>query len=241
MRNRTWRRTRPRPAGASAAASVRHGRAMDAAPRLPRFPAPVRTCTPAGRTVRCGPATTRAESRPRRTRDRRGDRAGAKRATGTTSAAASRAHDDEPATLVEHLAAAELRRELRAGEVALVHRPPRAVLEDAILESLAGTIGTNGCVDHDELRRDAPRLGQKPAPLVCREMSVEMPGENTVEREGVERKPVEDVSLDELAPWHSLPREVEHPLALVDPHDLSVQMPCEDARAAGHVQGACRR
>ena len=52
------------------------------------------------------PGATRSETPPRRTHGRHGCHAGARRATGTTSAAASRAraHDDEPVPVEEDLA-----------------------------------------------------------------------------------------------------------------------------------------
>src|SRR5919204_5992062 len=134
MRNRRSRRTRLRPSPASAAASARGGRATAAAPRPRRRPAPAPACTRAGPRDRAGRAATRAGSRPRRTPGTRARRAGARRATDTTSGGASRADGDEPAARVHGLAAAELLGQGLGREVALVDVPPRAVLEDALLD-----------------------------------------------------------------------------------------------------------
>ena len=69
---------RPRRARASGGASGRRGRATVGARRPRRSPAPGRRCTRAGRRAPRAPGATRAGSRPRRTRGRRGCRAGAR-------------------------------------------------------------------------------------------------------------------------------------------------------------------
>src|SRR5213592_67926 len=136
MRSRTRRRSPPPRARASDAASCRRGRARGGAPRPRRSPAPARTYRRAARCARCAPAGTRAGSPPRRTRGSRRDPVAATRAIGTSCAGASRAHDDEPAAFVQHLAVLELGGELFTGEDALEDRPARAVVEDAVLVAL---------------------------------------------------------------------------------------------------------
>src|SRR5204862_5242235 len=117
----------------SGAASGRPARARVGVPRPRRDPAPGRTCTRAGRSGRCGRARTRAGTLPRRTRGRHGGPVAATGGIDTTSAAASRADDDEVAALVQDVATAELGCELRAEEVALVDLPAGAVLEPTLL------------------------------------------------------------------------------------------------------------
>src|SRR4249919_819810 len=133
MRSRTLRRSRPRRARASAEGCGPHVRATAVAPRLRRFPAPGRRGTPAGLNGRARPGATRGGSRPLRTRDRRGCRAGARRAIGSAIAGGSRLDGDEPAALVERPPVAELSRQLLGREEALVHLPARSVLEHALL------------------------------------------------------------------------------------------------------------
>ena len=128
----------PRPLGALAGIAARDRRAVEgrvelvlvelepaaerpagaAAPRQTllsflRLPAPGRRCTRAGRGTAGRSAATRAGSRPRHRRGRRGCPAAARRASGSSSACASRADGDEPAAGEEDLAAAELLRRAR--------------------------------------------------------------------------------------------------------------------------------
>ena len=88
-RSRTSSRRCPRPARASGAACGRRGRATAAARALPACPAPGRTCRRAGRGTAARSTATRAGSRPRRTRGRRGCRAAATRSSDTTSGGGS--------------------------------------------------------------------------------------------------------------------------------------------------------
>src|SRR5204862_8362844 len=115
---------------------VRRVHATAAAPRPRPLPAPARTCTQAGHSGRSAPARIRADSRLRRTRGRPAGRVAARRATGRTSGGASTAGNDEPAALVEDLAAAELRCELPSGEDTLVDGPTRPVLQTTLLPPL---------------------------------------------------------------------------------------------------------
>src|SRR5207244_8160066 len=151
------------------------------------------------------------------------------------SAVASRARDDEPVSLVQQLAAADLGCELRACEDALVHRPARAVLQHALLP--AHRLGTRLARrrDDDELGRDTPRLGEKAEPFGLLQVAVEVAREDAVEAVVLKRQ-LESVALDEACARSLFGRNREHPLALVDPDHLSAQMPCQETGATGDVE-----
>src|SRR5262249_36385196 len=163
----------------------------------------------------------------RRTRGRRRDPVGAMRPSDTSCAGASRAHDDEPATLVQHLTAAEFCRELLAGEDALEDRPPRAVPEDALFVALDRIAGAGNRRDDDELRCHAARLGEEALALGLLEVAVEVAREHAVERPGLEWER-ERVALDERR-RRPIPRECEHPLALVQSDHVAAQVTREKA------------
>src|SRR3954447_22998719 len=97
--------------------------------------------------------------------------------------AASRAHHHEPRPVVEDLAAAELGREARPAEPALVDAMARAVVQPALLPLLARLARR---VDDHQLATDAVRLGDEALALVVEEMAVEVPGEDTLEGAGGE-------------------------------------------------------
>src|SRR5512132_376390 len=223
MRSRRLRRTPPRRARASGVAAGPHRRARAGARGPPRSPAPARTCTRAGRTGGCARAATRADSRLRRRRGRPRGLVAAKQSSGTSCAGASRADDDEPAALVQHLAAAELGREPLAGEDALEHRPARAVPEHALF--VARRLGARLMprADHHELGRNPPRLGEKALTLVLLEMAVEVAREDAVERPVLERE-LERVAVNELRARGLLAGDREHPLALVESDDVAAQV-----------------
>src|SRR5512133_2172699 len=237
MRSRTSRRTPPRRARASGATAGLHRRARAGARGPPRSPAPGRTCKRAARTAGCARAATRADNQPRRTRGKSRGPVAATRASGTSCAGASRADDDEPAALVQHLAVAQLGRKLLAGEDALEHRPARAVIEHPCLVALdrRGRPGHGG--DDDELGRDAPRLGEEALAVVLLEVAVEVTREHAVERAVPERE-LERVAVDELRGRHLLAGDRKLPLALVEPDDVAAQMACQEAGAAGDVERA---
>src|SRR2546426_3323938 len=188
MRSRRSRRTPPRPARASRAASVRPARARAGAPRPRPRPAPGRTCTPAAPRAPRARASTRAGSPPPRTRGTRDCHAGARRASGTTNAGASSSDDDKPATVEEDVAAAQLGGELVAGEVALEDLPPRPVPEHALLHADGGRIGSHRGIDDHELAGDAACFVEETQAVRLFEVSVEMAREQAVEFAVLERE-----------------------------------------------------
>ena len=92
-----------------------------------------------------------------------------------------------------------------------------------------------GCVDDDELRRYAPRLGEELQPLVVLEMAVEVAREDALEPVVLERQG-EGVALEERRLGVAPPREAEHLVAVVDTDDLAPQAAGDEAGAAGDIQ-----
>src|SRR5262249_32595334 len=144
---------------------------------------------------------------------RPGCRVGGKRSTDTTSGGGSRAHDDEPATCVEHLAAAELRREGVRLEHALVDGPARAVVEDPLLPAFGLLVALPpDAPDDDELGCDATGFGAEPLTFGLLEVAVEVGREDAVEGVVRERK-LERVALHEGRVRRLLARDCEHRVA----------------------------
>jgi hypothetical protein len=136
---------------------------------------------------------------------------------------------------VEHLAAAQLVGQLGATEVALVDRVAGAVIQDALLPLLGIDAVVERRVDHDQLARHSPRLGDEPLALVGQEMAVEVAGEDAVERAVGERQR-DGVALDDPRVRQPGRGHLDHRRALVDAHHVALQVAGEEARAAGHVE-----
>src|SRR5262249_22569066 len=135
---------------------------MAAVPDLRPLRAPGRTCTRADPRPARAPAATRAGGRPRGRLGRPPGRASASGASGTSICAGSRtADDDEPVALVQDLAAAQLGREIRSGEVALEHLPARAVLEHPLRHLFVDVAVRPRGIHDDELARDAPCFSEE--------------------------------------------------------------------------------
>jgi len=141
---------------------------------------------------------------------------------------------------VQDLAAAELGRKLLRLEVALVDLPARAVLEDPLLPLFARSIHACDRVDHDELRRDTARLGEKELAVARLEVPVEVTREHALESSVLERQ-IECVALDEGRVRRTLLSEFEHAGALVETGDLAAEVPRQEAGSAGNVERPCRR
>src|SRR3954447_12678374 len=93
-----------------------------------------------------------------------------------------RPHRHEPRPRVEHLAAAELVRELLGHEPALDHLVPRAVVEDPFVHPLRRDVGAARRVDHHKLARaHPPRLREEPQPRRLFQVPVEVAGEHALE------------------------------------------------------------
>src|SRR4029453_12935575 len=112
-------------------------------------------------------------------------------------------------------------------EVPLVNRPPRAVVEDALLDLLGVAVGPRDRVDDDELRCDVARFSEEPSAVVLFEVPVEVAGEDALEGVVVEGE-IERVAADELGVRRLVPRDHEHPLALIEADDVPPQMPREE-------------
>ena len=90
---------------------------------------------------------------------------------------------DEPAAIVQDGAAAQLVRELRRREVALVHLELPTAVEHTPLAALDRLlVGTPCGVDDDQPRCDPARLGEELLALGLIEVAVEVAGEDPIER-----------------------------------------------------------
>jgi hypothetical protein len=121
---------------------------------------------------------------------------------------------------MEHVAPAELVRQRRTREVALVDAVARAVVQDALLPLLGVDALAEGGVDDDQLVGDATRLLQEPLPLIAQEMAVEMAGEQPVELAACEGKR-HGVAPDDPGAGQAGRGDLDHRGALIEPDDLA--------------------
>ncbi len=70
-------------------------------------------------------------------------------------------------------------------------------------------------------------------------MSVEVPGEDTIER-GVRERQRQRVALHHGRPWSLRGGLFEHSLALIERHHVALEVPGQETGAAGDVEGAGR-
>jgi hypothetical protein len=117
-------------------------------------------------------------------------------------------------------------------EVSFVDEVPASVGERALLPALGDEIVSECGLHEDELSGHAAYLHKEPAALWFLEVPVEETREDAVEG-GIWEGECRGISADEGGCEKSPPGDPEHSLALVETHDLALQV-------ASHIQSRRR-